>query len=317
MALSIASSRAFIDGQRSRGCGCIPRRRIAQQIARPAAAPRRRQDPVGELLGQEPVLVDELERMAPVQELVERHAVAELIAGRGAPAAVQLRRHVRRRSRCLEPAVGLARGGQRARAPGGLDLGRQPEVEHSHISACGDEHVVRLEIAVHHVVSVGGSETAPGGQTQAQHVPDAVPLFARLVAQGPAVEELHGEEHPPAEGTDVIDGDHVRMRQTGDRLGLLEQHCLAAPVILAAAPRPHHLDGDPAVEARIVAGKDPPHRSLAQLVDEKVGPHPGARQRILEIDHIPGVLGGATAARSASVCREAQHHGLPLRLEEA
>jgi hypothetical protein len=119
---------------------------------------------------------------------------------------------------------------------GGLRPGRsvvarrtcQPEVGDSHAPVIADEDVVRLEVAVNEARRVRGGEAL----ARLAHHPHDLARRSQPrrepVAQRAPLDELHGEVHLVVEHTDVVHGDHVGVRELGERLGLALQTRLGA-----------------------------------------------------------------------------------------
>jgi RNA polymerase sigma-70 factor (ECF subfamily) len=165
-----------------------------------------------------------IRRGLPDERVDERERERVLIAARIDRAALRLlRRHVRRRA---DDGIGVrqhrvhARGARRRCA---LHLrcaepAREPEVGDLRDAVGADEHVRRLEVAVHEAGAMRGREPGAG---LAEHREDLVSRARTL--DDPRVERLprdvlHRQEHAIAVLADVEDLDDVRMRQLRHRL---------------------------------------------------------------------------------------------------
>ena len=83
------------------------------------------------------------------------------------------------------------------------------------------------------------------------------------VTERVAFDQLHGDEHPIAERPHVVDHHHVRVRHAGDGLRLAQEpHPPLRRLALRAGAQ--ELDGDLAIELRIVGRVHLPHPSLSQ-----------------------------------------------------
>ena len=158
-------------------------------------------------------------------------------------------------------AVGL--GLARALGPDGA---REAEVDDAHASVVADEHILRLEVAVHEAAVMGGGETLGRLREHVEDLAQAALRRGQPLAQAPAVDELHGDEDVVADLADVVDRDHVRVRQLGHRLRLAHEPLLRLGAVI---DRAQALDGDEATELRIVGLVDHAHATLAEQVDDQ------------------------------------------------
>ena len=164
------------------------------------------------------------------------------------------------------PAVGAIGGRHARRVRQIFDLARQPEVDDAHAPVGADEHVVRLEVAVHQARGVRGGQAAPG---IAHDGDDVTPRARRLE---PALERLpldvlHGDERLVVDGADVVHRHDVGMRQPRQRLRLAHQALLA---LAAEEAEAQQLEGDLAIELRIVGEEDHAHAALPDGRNEHV-----------------------------------------------
>ena len=230
------------------------------------------------------------ERVGPEQRLPQRDAERELIAaGAAAFAVVLLGRHVCRRAdqRAGLGDVAIERAARRPRrrgVGGGRDprhqpLGGgqlvggagQPEVGHRDVAGGVDQHVARLEVAVDQAGGVGGGQPAAGGDEQRDDVGGRQGVAGQVLAEGGALDELHGQEHPAVDLAGVVDRDHVGVGQLGQRLGLADQ---PRRRVGGAIGRRQHLDRHPAIELRIVRGVHLAHPAGAHLALDLVATEP-------------------------------------------
>jgi hypothetical protein len=99
----------------------------------------------------------------------------------------------------------------------------EAEVHHPHAAPLVDHYIVGLEVAVDQTREVRGRDSA--GRV-GQHLHDlgpAAPALAGPRVEGLAGHELHRNPHTIVVGADVVHGDHVRVGQLRQRLGLAQQ----------------------------------------------------------------------------------------------
>ena len=160
----------------------------------------------------------------PAGEHLEQHDAGRVDVGArvGVPVGDQLRRHVRdgrhelRRSR---------------RAAAGLDRAGQAEVGHlatlsTRLAAAagrlGDQHVLRLDVAVHQAGPVRGGDRGEHLLQDRQRLDRVEPAaLGEQVAQGAALHVLHHQVGQALVAALVVDGDHVGVGEPGDRLRLV------------------------------------------------------------------------------------------------
>jgi len=173
-------------------------------------------------------------------------------------AAVRLGCHVDRRARDAGVIVaGLAAG--------------NAEIGDAHDAVPIDEHVRRLEVAMHDARAVRRRETATRLEVD---IDDLLP-GARLALPDREVrpfDELHHDRRARAESDHLVDLHDVRVREARHRLGLADR-----AGVVAVAGR-DDLDRDLAIELRIVRGDDDAHAAGTDeahqpvAADLRVGP---------------------------------------------
>jgi hypothetical protein len=216
-----------------------------------------------------------------IERAVERDAEAELIAARRRRLARELLgRHVRRRAahprdRRVAGVFGRRHRGRTARiADGALEAAREPEVADAHAAVAADEHVGGLEVAVDESGGVGGGEAASRVDEAIDALSPRAFAVAEPLRQRGAVDELHGDEGAAVDHAGVEHGDHVGMLQPRHRLRLAPQ-----PRLVAHGVGAQDLDGDLAVELRIVRGVDDAHAAFAEPIEEEIAAEGGAARR--------------------------------------
>jgi len=121
---------------------------------------------------------------------------------------------------------------------------RQAEVDDEHAIIPRDEHVLRLEIAMHEPGRVRRCKPAAGRQERVQELASR-PLSLRLPGpQIQPVDELHRDPHAMLVNPGLVHRDHVRMRQASHGLGLAQQPA----AIDVLGPARHDLERDTAPE---------------------------------------------------------------------
>ena len=216
------------------------------------------------------------ERVHAEDRLVERDAKGELIGARVGRQVVQLLgRHVARRAG--QRAQHRARRGAAVRratfrrrrdATGDAADERQPEVAHAHAPIVAEQHVRRLEVAMHQPGVVRRRQPAPG---EDEAIEARVGRARRLVepeAQRAPLDELHGHpgqrQRPRRLHARVVHDDDVGVLHARHRLRL--GHDVAA----RRRRRRHQLQRDLAVEARIVGPPHDAHAAMPEHLDEHI-----------------------------------------------
>ena len=133
-----------------------------------------------------------------------------------------------------------------------------------------DQHVVRLEVAVHQARRVHGRQPRADLLEHRDHVAPRArrpqPPRQRL-----AVDVLHRDEQPARVVADLVDAHHVRVLEARHRLRLAQQpRAIALAVDLLA----HDLDRDRSAELGVLAGVHDAHPALAEpRPDREVADH--------------------------------------------
>src|SRR5205085_1668174 len=96
------------------------------------------------------------------------------------------------------------------------------------------------------------------------------------LGEGPAFEVGHGEEEGAADLADVVDGAEVGVVDGGGGAGLAEE--ALARLRAVAGGEGGDLEGDAAVELRVVRQVDRPHAALAQEPEQAVAAEGGGQR---------------------------------------
>ena len=161
-------------------------------------------------------------------------------------------------------------------------LARQSEIDDPRPPVLVQQHVLRLEVAVHQPRRMGRRQPPPRRDEDVQHLAPVARAVAQPALERPAAQELHRQEDLPVEDADVVHRDHVRVRQPRHRLRLAQK--ARAPGILAAELASlEELEGDLSIQLRIVGAVHDAHRAAAHALDDQVAPEsgPGVERRQL------------------------------------
>jgi hypothetical protein len=228
------------------------------------------------------------ERPSSGEHLVQHDAEGEQIGARvdGLPAHL-LGSHVANRTE--DDAVAGDRGAcfERARSIGGRRGTGQTEIENLDVPGGGQEHVLRLEIAVHDALVVRGGQPAGDLRSDVDGFAGGERARRDSLAQRLALQQL-GDDVEPARGGTALDGhagvedrEDVRVRQRGDDPGFLLE-ARDALLILDERVR-QDLDGDVAIEPCVAGTIDLAHAAGPEPADDVVatqlrrdGQHPAA-----------------------------------------
>ena len=223
-----------------------------------------------------------LVRLAAGEQLVE-HDAGGVHVGAGVGAAVD------------DELGGQVGDGADEHAVGGGVLGvgadrlGEPEVGDLDPAVVGDEHVLRLHVAVHEAGAVGRRQR---GEHRLQHGQRPRRRHRRLlddgVAQRVAGDQLHHQEDGAVVVALVEDRDDVGVREPGGGAGLAHEALGEVAVVVAVAEAGvHHLDGDGAVEPDVEGLVDAGHAAAGDAradpvaAVEQAARHPGTRERAL------------------------------------
>jgi hypothetical protein len=124
---------------------------------------------------------------------------------------------------------------------------------------------------------MGGSQAATGEDEFLQDLLGGARAVAKPGFEGAALDEVHSEEDLLPEGTDVMDGDDVRVGEASHGLGFADE----ASAVLLGVLTAHdfgmkELDGDAAIELVAVSGIDNTHAAGAQGPQDQVAIELGA-----------------------------------------
>ena len=141
--------------------------------------------------------------------------------------------------------------------------------------SCGDQDVARLDVAVGDPGPVRRPQRRRGGEPDHRRLPGRQhPLLGDQRRQVARRHHLQHDHRLAAGVDDVVDGDHVRVREPAQRAGLAE-HALAHRERLALRDARRDLellDRHPAAQHLVVARPHRAHRAAAQLRRQPVAP---------------------------------------------
>ena len=244
-----------------------------------------------------------VERSPAVEALPRDHAKRELIAARiDVGAGELLGRHVRGRPHHRADRRGLERcRGRRRRIGSDLDDPREPEVRNARSIVVADQHVLRLEVAMHDPGGVRRGQTAPGVD---QHRDDRAPRSSRRRephTQRRAAHVLHRDVGRAIDRPDLEHVDDIRMRELRHR----DRLALQANV---AGARAMNLECDVAIERDVARQVHRSHatateqrRDLVALVDRRS-------------DDAVGIAINLTQRRLSLIRSERERHDGPTAL---
>jgi hypothetical protein len=180
----------------------------------------------------------------------------------------------------------------------------QTEVTDARAPVAADEHVVGLEVAVHHAGGMRGLQPTAGAD---EHAHDLAPIARRRGSpgrQGLPVDVFHGDEELLADGADVVHGDYVRVREPCHGLRFALQPRAA---FLLAHPRERaraeELERHASIEERIVGGEHHAHAAAAEQPHHDEAAEGSERRRAVARRRTVGDLGQRRSQRGAVVDR--------------
>jgi hypothetical protein len=198
----------------------------------------------------------------PGEHLVEDDADRVAVAGRGHLVAARLLG--RQVLGGADDRPGLGHVGLGAR-PGDAEVG------HLQVAVLGDEHVLGLHVAVHHVAPVGGAERGEDllGEVDRLQRGERGAAPDHLLEVRPR-QVLHDDVVAAVRLAAVVDRDDVGVVEAGRRRGLAAEalHELGVRRVWLG----QHLDRDLAVEQPVVAEVDARHATGAELAAQLVAP---------------------------------------------
>jgi hypothetical protein len=138
----------------------------------------------------------------------------------------------------------------------------ESEVEDLHVTVSGEKDVLGLQVPVHDAALVRGRESAGDLQREVDRLARVERRPGEPRPQGLSLEELRDGVGDVALDAEIVDGEDVRMRQGGDRLGFpLEAR---ARFRVAREMLWQDLDRDVAIQLRVAGAIDLSHPARAQ-----------------------------------------------------
>ncbi len=146
----------------------------------------------------------------------------------------------------------------------------EAEVEHLDPPVRGEHHVVGLEVAVQDPLAVGGGHRVDERDREREDALGREAPRGDRLAERLALDVLHRQEAQPLGLLDRVERHDPGVAERGDRPRL----ALEARDLLGVRGhlRRQHLEGDPAVEARVVGEVDLAHPARAERLEEAIGP---------------------------------------------
>ncbi len=244
------------------------------------------------------------ERACAIERLVKGHAEAELVGARvGRLIQELLGRHIGRRphdgpgaGQRIEAVAGdvLHRRPDRLRGErAGTRFAGQTEVDHPGLALLVEEHVLRLEIAVNQPRGVSSQQPPPGRDEDREHLAHRALTGRKPASEGAAAQEVHGQEDLSLEHAHVVHCDHVRVRQSRQRLRLTQKTGARRLVLDPRLVALQQLERDLAIQFGVVGAVDDAHRTVADAFQDHVAADPGGpiqRRRLPPDGHIVVLL---------------------------
>jgi hypothetical protein len=217
----------------------------------------------------------------PRQHLEEHRPQREQIApGIGLLAGRLFGRHVADRAEhCARLRMEAERRRIRSRdseAHPGKQLG-EPEIEDLDPPVAGDEEVRGLQVAVNDPRSVGGRETERHLACDPHGFPPTERLLVEARVERTAVEQLRDEERYAIALAEIVQ--HEKIRMVDPSGGSCFAFEALAGVGVGKRRRRQHLDGDVALDARIVRPVNLAHTSSPDRRDDLVGAETETRRQ--------------------------------------
>jgi hypothetical protein len=218
--------------------------------------------------------------VAAGEALVQHHPQGELVAaGVGSARRQLLGSDVPGRAD-----EGLRRG---QRLQGRLLQPGDAEVGHRHPAVVAHQHVLGLAVAVHQARGVRRFQPAAGVH---QHPDHLLPVARRLqpLAQRGALHQFHHQVGLTIVDAEVVDRDHVAVRQPGHRLRLALE---AGEVRGVGGGRAHQLQRHLPLELRVLGGEHQAHAAVAEHLPQHVAADglAFAQARVLGAGRLAGV----------------------------
>ena len=227
-------------------------------------SPPERRDLAGDALGGDGLGIGPGEGRLAGQHLVQHRAQRVDVGAAVEPALAGglLRAHVRGRAddhAGLGEPLGVARAFQHL---------ADAEVRHQHLAVGGEEHVLRLDVAMDDAVAVGVVQGGRGLARDPERVAHRELLLAgEAGAEGLALDVGHGEPEPAGRVARVEHGEDVRVLEPGREADLAKE---ALGAESGGELGVEDLEGDGAVVLEVAGEEDGGHATAAELALERV-----------------------------------------------
>jgi len=149
----------------------------------------------------------------------------------------------------------------------GKELGKT-EIEHLRLAALGHKYISGFDVAMDDALNVCGIERIRDLDTEIQELLQRERLAVNVMAQGIAVDELHGDERLAVLLANVINSADVRVVEGGSGMGFSAEAFEGQRILPQIFWK--KFQGDCAVEAHILSLEDHAHTASAKSFQDAV-----------------------------------------------
>ena len=146
---------------------------------------------------------------------------------------------------------------------------RQTKIQNLHPPVFGDEKIVGLEVAMNDALAVSGGQAVRDLQRVVRGFTHGQRNAVHLFAQRPAFEQLTHKIRCALVNPGIVNGQHVRMIQGRQRLGLLLE--APQPIRVRHEVLWQHLHRHVAIEPGVPCAEDRAHGAFTQEMSNLVG----------------------------------------------